>query len=155
MECYEGATMIKTFRGRMQDNSIDTVVLHTNDGSIGYQIKKLSGMPAKTDSGSNEAVIKIFTTSPSTPASTDLVDFSDQSLLAVFYFLRDQGTVAITSESIIFDNRIFNQDIYVTFTDAQTNNDGFNYYIELEQIKLDLSENTVATLKDIRNTKIS
>ena len=26
-----------------------------------------------------------------------------------------------------------------------------NYYIELEQMKLDLSENTVATLKDIRN----
>ena len=26
-----------------------------------------------------------------------------------------------------------------------------NYYIELEQIKLDLNENTVATLKDIRN----
>jgi len=26
-----------------------------------------------------------------------------------------------------------------------------NYYIELEQVKLDLNENTVATLKDIRN----
>ena len=26
-----------------------------------------------------------------------------------------------------------------------------NYYIELEQVKLDLGQNTVATLKDIRN----
>jgi len=26
-----------------------------------------------------------------------------------------------------------------------------NYYIELEQMKLDLNENTVDTLKDIRN----
>ena len=26
-----------------------------------------------------------------------------------------------------------------------------NYYVELEQMKLDLNENTVATLKDIRN----
>jgi hypothetical protein len=143
---------IKTFRGRLADNAVDTIVLHTNDGAIGYQIKKLGGMPAKTESGSNEAVIKIFSIPvTTTPASTDLVDFSDQTLLAVFYFLRDQGTVAITSETIIFDNRIFNQDIYVTFTDAQTNADGFNYYLELEQIKLDLNENTVATLKDIRN----
>jgi len=154
MECYEGATMIKTFRGMMQENTIDTIVLHTNDGSIGYQIKKLEGMPAKTESGSNEAVIKIFSTPPSTPASTDLVNFSDQTLLGVFYFLRDQGTVGITSETIIFDNRKFNQDIYVTFTDAQTNNDGFNYYLELEQVKLDLNENTVATLKDIRNKEL-
>ena len=28
---------------------------------------------------------------------------------------------------------------------------GVNYYIELEQIKLDIGESTVATLKDIRN----
>ena len=28
-----------------------------------------------------------------------------------------------------------------------------NYYIELEQVSLDLTENTVATLKDIRNIK--
>jgi hypothetical protein len=151
MECHEGATMIKTFRGRMQENQIDVIALHTNDGSTGYRLKKLSGMPAKTESGANEAVIKIFSVPPSTPASTDLVDFSDNELLGVFYFLRDQGTVAITSETIIFDNMIFNQDIYVTFTDAQTNNDGFNYYIELEQRKLDMGESTVATLKDIRN----
>jgi len=29
-----------------------------------------------------------------------------------------------------------------------------NYYLELEQIKLDLSESTVATLKDIRNKEL-
>jgi len=28
-----------------------------------------------------------------------------------------------------------------------------NYYLELEQFKLDLNENTVATLKNIRNIK--
>jgi hypothetical protein len=153
MECYEGVQMIKTFRGRMQENQIDVISLHTNDGKTGYRIKALTGMPAKTESGSNESVIKIFSTPPSTPASSDLVDFSDNELLGVFYFLRDQGTVGITSETVIFDKMTFNQDIYVTFTDAQSNTDGFNYYVELEQIKLDASQSTVATLKDIRNTK--
>ena len=45
---------------------------------------------------------------------------------------------------------IFNQDIYVTHKDVAVGQT-VNYYIELEQIKLDLNENTVATLKDIRN----
>ena len=56
--------------------------------------------------------------------------------------------------SIIFDNMTFNQDIYITHKD----DDGgqpINYYIELEQVKLDLNENTVATLKDIKNIEAS
>ena len=51
----------------------------------------------------------------------------------------------------IFDNMTFNQDIYVTYKDDETAGKFINYYIELEQVKLDLNENTVATLKDIRN----
>ena len=47
-------------------------------------------------------------------------------------------------------NEIFNQDIYITHVDSDASAP-INYYIELEQIKLDLNENTVATLKDIRN----
>ena len=44
----------------------------------------------------------------------------------------------------------FNQDIYVTMKDSSTG-ESCNYYIELEQMKLNLDEQTVATLKDIRN----
>ena len=56
--------------------------------------------------------------------------------------------------AVVFDNEIFNQDIYITHTDAHATGE-CNYYIELEQIKLDLNENTVATLKDIRNIEAS
>ena len=40
------------------------------------------------------------------------------------------------------------------FTHQNTHADAgpVNYYIELEQVKLDLSEATVATLKDMRGT---
>jgi len=51
---------------------------------------------------------------------------------------------------VTFDREIFNQDIYVSHVEvagAAT----VNYYLELEQVKLDLSESTIATLKDIRN----
>ena len=48
----------------------------------------------------------------------------------------------------------FNQDIYITLRCHNAAAD-VNYYIELEQVKLDLNENTVATLKDIRNNASS
>ena len=53
-------------------------------------------------------------------------------------------------ESIIFDNEIFNQDIYITCKDS----DGqpCNYYLELEQIQLDDVQATTAILKNFRNT---
>ena len=44
----------------------------------------------------------------------------------------------------------YNQDIYVTAVDTESSS-ATNYYIELETVKLDLSESTVASLKDIRN----
>jgi len=58
---------------------------------------------------------------------------------------------AAVCDTIIFDSEIFNQDIYVTYADSQGSTGEMNYYIELEQVNLDLNENTVATLKDIRN----
>ena len=74
-------------------------------------------------------------------------DFADNTLLGSA--LMFNGTYEI-QQTVVFDNEIFNQDIYITNSDSIGNN-AMNYYIELEQIKLDLNENTVATLKDIRN----
>jgi hypothetical protein len=72
-------------------------------------------------------------------------------LLAVAYY-EDNATAGQTGkDTIIFDNEVFNQDIYVTYKD-NSNETEANYYIELEQMKLDLNQNTLVTLKDIRNT---
>ena len=68
--------------------------------------------------------------------------------------LSNSMLLAQNHEVVIFDNEIFNQDIYITHTDNK-NAESINYYIELEQIKLDLNQNTVATLKDIRNIEAS
>ena len=138
---------IKSFRGRIKDGGIDTIVLHTNDGSTGYQIKKVQCVPADPGTTNTEHVFKIFKI-PQTTA-TGSIDFSDQTLLASVY-LSSRDDRYGGDNIIVFDNEIFNQDIYLTHDD--TNNAGaVNYYIELEQVKLSLDENTVATLKDIRN----
>ena len=137
---------IKSFRGKIADNSVDTITLHTNNGSTGYRIKKFQIIGQEPMGTDQEAVVKIYTI-PQTTA-TNTIDFSDQTLLGVAFYENDQNTAYFGGETIIFDNTTFNQDIYVT---NQSSTGSMNYYIELEMFKLDLSENTVATLKDIRN----
>ena len=152
MECYEGAAMIKAFRGKMADDTQDTIVLHTNDGSIGYRVVKFQVVTAAPGTNNGEHVLKIYKVSQSTIDAT--IDFSDNTLLAVA--LTQDYTSAYQrgwDEHIIFDQEVFNQDIYITHKEGTGNNLPCNYYLELEQMKLDLGENTVATLKDIRNRK--
>ena len=139
---------IKSFRGLIGDNSIDTISLHTNTGAIGYRITKFQIMGIDPASTTQESLVKIYKV-PQTTATTT-VDLSDQTLLAVAYRETYSAATSNEPEVIIFDNEVFNQDLYVTHQDAN-NAGGCNYYFELEQIKLDLNENTVATLKDIRN----
>jgi len=142
--------MIKTFRGLIADGAQDTITLHTNDGSTGYRITKfqlISNSPVNDDT---ESIVKIFKVKQ-TGAPTAQIDFSDNTLLAAGVWSNDAVTQTYTSfTSIIFDQEIFNQDIYVTHSDQQTGQ-ACNYYIELEQMTLASDENTVATLKDIRN----
>ena len=153
MECYERATMIKTFRGQIADGGQDTIVLHTADGSTGYRIVKLALFPVRPGwSNHIENVVQIFKTDQTANLVTTnpTVDFFDQTLLAAAYLADDVNMASGPVEVVIFDNEIFNHDIFVTHTDA-SGSLAVNYYLELEQVKLDLGENTVATLKDIRN----
>jgi len=150
MECHEGVTMIKTFRGTIVDGGQDTIVLHTNDGSTGYRIVKFQLMSTAAAVVTQGNTVQIWKTEQTAIVST--VDFSDQTLLAAGIYHSGSTTSAARAAVVIsfFDNEIFNQDIYITNKDIH-NSVSMNYYIELEQMKLDLSENTVATLKDIRN----
>jgi len=155
MECYEGATMIKTFRGQLVDGGQDTIVLHTNDGSTGYRIVKFNLFPTIVGDVTQESVCMIWKVTQASVATTGATtDFNDNTMLAAGAFTVGSGTSGYQQspsyQYIIFDQEVFNQDIYVTHTDNGGTN-ALNYYIELEQIKLDLSESTVATLKDLRN----
>jgi len=153
MECHEGATMIKTFRGLIVDGGQDTIVLHTNDGSTGYRIVKFQLMTwvAGHTSSEAESTVKIYKVEQSVVDS--VCDFSDNTLLgaAILGYDADISIYPPSLGPIVFDQEIFNQDIYITHKNQHPDLTPVNYYIELEQMKLDLSESTVATLKDIRN----
>jgi len=148
MECYEGATMIKTFRGLLVDDTQQTIVLHTNNGSLGYKIVKFQvlGIDANT---AYENVVQIWSQEQTT--ITALIDLSNQQVLAAGLLQQTASTQNSGWDAIIFDRMIFNQDIYISQKGPWSPSASVNWYLELEQFKLDLSENTVATMKDIRN----
>ena len=140
---------IKSFRGKIAHDTVEQINLATNNGSTGYRIKKSEIM----SSNMNEDVehsMKIFSV-PQTTALTSF-DFSDPTLLAAAFMRVTKGNAPGFQDVIVtFDNITFNQDIFVTHDDVGGSAVACNYHIELEQVKLDLNENTVATLKDIRN----
>jgi len=138
--------MIKSYRGLLADGGQDTINLHTNNGKTGYKIVKLQLMPQNfnvTDEY-NIKVDKVKTT------GTTSFDFSDVTLLAAGYFENsNNATDAPGSGTVVFDNEIFNQDIYVT-QNSQSGN-SCNYYLELEQIDLTEDQALVAIVKNLRN----
>jgi hypothetical protein len=144
---------IKSFRGLMADASTDVISLHTNTGSTGYRMIKFTVMPNQPFNRDQESIMKVYKIPQGTPDG--VVDFSDNTLLAVGIF-KGNDTIgsAQTTTKVFFDNEIFNQDLYITCYDAASG-ESLNYYFELELVKLDLNENTIATLKDIRNIEAS
>ena len=144
---------IKTFRGLLAQDAIDTVTLHTNTGSTGYRIVKFQIMNPEAGASASEleSVVKIYKI-PQTTAD-EFIDFSDNTLLGAAIINNDASADQYpTVLATVFDNEIFNQDIYITHKNQHADAASVSYYFELEQVKLDLSENTVATLKDIRNS---
>ena len=144
--------MIKSFRGILTDGGQQRLNLHTNDGKTGYRIVKFQVQSETPGTVGYESFMKIWKVEQtSVPISSVTIDFSDNTLLAVAltFGSEDHGNGPFEPPSI-FENEIFNQDIYVTHSNNQ-GAAGCNYYIELEQISLDLNESTVATLQNLRS----
>jgi len=145
--------MIKTFKGLLQDDEQNHIRLSTTDGKMGYRITKFTGIPYAPLTLDQENVLKIYKTKQSTVDG--VVDFGDDSLLAVCCIKYNDDAAASfgNPQHVIFDQEIFNQDIYITHEDVHAGSRGCNYYIELEQIKLTEQEALVAIVKDLREER--
>ena len=139
---------IKSFRGLMSDNAQERINLKHRDGRIGYRIVKFQAIPEDPGDSLGEHTVKIYKVVQAAVTST--INFSDETLLGVVSVSTHSANL-LFNEVIIFDNEIFNQDIYITHTDRAASA-SCNYYIELEQMPIASDEATVATLKNMRNT---
>jgi len=138
--------MIKTFRGLLADGGQDRIRLSTIKGKVGYRIVKFQAITTAPGTTTAEAIVKMYKTSQS--SIDGVINFTDSDLLAVVFW--SGRTSAVPGDTIIFDNEIFNQDIYITAKDVDSARDT-NYYIELEVIPLDDAGAEYTTLKDLRS----
>jgi hypothetical protein len=140
-----------TYKGKLAMGVQEKIHLSTNDGLKGYRIKAFDLVSATPGAGNSEFLGKIFITDQ-TGSFTSAVDFSDADLLAI-NFSKSVGNDGLGADSkvIIFDKETINQDIFVYITDATGNTVECNYYLELEQFKIDLVTSTYHTLKNIRS----
>lgn len=141
--------MNKSFRGELATAGVDHIRLSTKQGLVGYRIIKFQAVSTAPAAFSPEAILKLFRT-PQTAGDGSKefkILFNDPNLIGAIFYENNQNNVAEGQNVIIFDNETFNQDIYVT---CGSTDGAINYYLELEQVKLDLNEATVATLKDMR-----
>ena len=140
--------MIKTFRGRLDDEEQEKIRLSTKKGKIGYKIVKFQMIGAEPGAKLTESTMKIFKVEQSTVNS--IIDFSDGNLLAAGYWAgKDTSGNTDTIGPIIFEQEVFNQDIFITHHDAATG-EACNYYLELETSPLTDNAAVVSTLRDIR-----
>ena len=150
--------VVKTYRGRLADGAQDRIPLRTKDGSIGYRIVKFEIMPEAPGTVDYESGVSIWKTSQSSISTATLdINFSDTDLLAAAYMLVAAGPTQGNNSGItIFDNETVNQDIYVTHTNVEGSGKAgdMNYYIELEQMKIDHTKNMQTTLKAIRGSAV-
>ena len=143
--------MIKTYRGTLADEGQDQIRLKTNKGDIGYRITKFQVISTTPGAASVEAVVKVYKRKQSTSTIDGTINFTDGDLIAVAYYT-DQANHAYLETvigPIIFDQEIFNQDIYVTSVDVDSST-SMNYYLELEQVSLNENQTTMATLQSLK-----
>jgi hypothetical protein len=142
----------------MADQTQETILLSTNKGEKGYRIRKFQLFPAfigsSTAGSEYESLVQIYKDEQATLSGLT-TNFSNNRLLgAATYFSEVSGSPAYvigSNTDIVFDQEIFNQDIYLVHENFHGDNAAINYYLELEVVMLSESEAMVATLKDIRN----
>lgn len=138
--------MMKTYRGQLADAGQDRIRLSTIKGKVGYRIVKFELFPAVQDSAKDNLVV-VLKNEPSAVVTS--ANFTDSDILAAA--LMYNGTYEV-QQTVVFDQEVFNQDIYITNNDSIGSN-AMNYYMELEIVSLNDAGAEYTTLKDMRQTQ--
>jgi len=140
--------MIKSYKGLIVHDGQQTIPLHTNDGRTGYRLIKLEVIPETPYGASAEHVLKVYKIEQT--GITTTINFGDNNLLGTAIINNDTAGYRYPSNpTIIFDNEILNQDIFITHKCADGDT-SLNYYIELEQYPITENQALVAIIKDLR-----
>jgi hypothetical protein len=139
-----------SYKGQLGMGEQEKIKLSTPNGKRGYKVTKFEVIPSTPGVTSAEQICKLYTKKQTTITSS--VDFTESDLVGVAYYANVNTASSLTSnhETIVFDNEVFNQDVYVTAEDALSGSLPLNYYIEMETVKLSDIQSTQLTLKNLR-----
>jgi hypothetical protein len=139
-----------SFRGKIiPGTDAQKINLKTIKGKTGYKIKKFQIISTTPGGGNFEYIFQVYNKNHETETS---VDFTDNSTLAVAYLRGSTGSQDdfFNTQTIIFDNAVFNQNIFIAGADGAGGTTACNFYLELETVKLSELESTQLTLKNMR-----
>jgi hypothetical protein len=140
-----------SFRGTLPIGEQDRIRLRTIKGKVGYKITKLQIINKTPGTTVNPALVAKIYTKDQTGSITSTIDFTESDLIATAFYTQATASNTVSFETVIFDNAVVNQDIFIYATDPSGATDPCNYYIELETMPLSDIETTQLTLKSIRN----
>jgi len=145
--------MIKTFRGTFNEtdnsdattiaNTVERIYLAGGDANTGFKIRDIRILPERPITDSNEAVVKLYSSMPTTSAQVgNEINFKDSALAAVaMWSNRDDSTYYPDDLTLVIDHEMmFTQDLYLTYNNPSTSGRFMNYIITLEEVKIKDSE---------------
>ena len=135
---------IKTFRGKLLNETMDRISLHGGDSDTGYRIVKFQVM-GQNENTDYETSVQIFKQKPA--SFTADVNFDDDTLIAAILYSDSASSGDSSMQTIIFDKEVVNQDLYITMDGGSTSNAVINYYIELEEVKMNNGEQAVVNFR--------
>lgn len=145
--------VVKTYRGSIADDEQVRIRLHTMRGKVGYRIHKFQVIFANPQGSSSEAVIQIWKNTQK-GIFNNIINFGDSDTLAASYATNSTAGDSNPEDiTIVFDQEIFNQDIFIT--NNCSSGSTMNYYLELELVPLDDAGAEYTTMKDMRQTNLS
>ena len=138
---------IKTFRGLLSNLGQDRIYLAGGDSDKGYRIVKFDIIGKTPLFAESEYVMKIYTVEQASGSIDSQVDMRDDTLLAVSIATNDSANPVNSGyKSVLFDQEVVNQDLFVTYKTNQ-GSEQCNYYIELEEVTMSKNEQAVVNFK--------
>ena len=118
-----------SYKGTCDIGTQDRISLATIIGKVGYKITKfqlISTLPGTTNIEYVGKITKITENS-----IIGDVQLTDSNIMAVCYYVDNNSSAVVPNQTIIIDNEITNQDIFVNISDVAGGSVECNYYIEL------------------------
>ena len=132
---------MKVFTGKLTSDSNatnqDQIHLAGGDTNKCYRLHDLK-LLATSESADIGPVVKIYKNKQSSVNET--IDFTEANLLGAAIYRQDSGNQFPPQQTVLFDNEIFNQDIFITYKDNETASASVNYLLVLEEITAKDSE---------------